>query len=553
MASLSTEEKKQAIEEFIAAHQGKFITLKCASKQFKLCSPSTFESWIKSICGVAPANYLVSRGVILDVKDAIDVPGVRELWNELFDSLKAAYAGKAPADDPEQLAEDNPDIAVDDFWTISTRLNDPDFGHEKLMDCGILVDPWASDDAFKTEVANFIANKTKTYLSIRGICRDFPRPFSWKYGLNDSYIKLHFDRIPAIFGKTAEEYFISQKALHSHQKAEPICQKIFAGLVKEYAKKKDKPAGFWGLFPKHQTYQLQDLLDFYYDEAELKGFIGDDAEAYVKQLFVNADLLAGEKKELPEGSGTPAKAAKKEVPAAEKTEIPAAIETGSIEKRSFGIYEKLDTLDLTPLYNAAKTAAGVWPKGKKFKVSIGKTEFAVSTYFSKSQEKAEGIDYGRDAATELKNMKTREEVVAEILERDPNRRTDAADYATAAFRNSSPVLTDEQIKHRLDFIAAVAYLISDQKTMEAIAANAQKKKNGTLHKGRVQKIALSGIADGSNTVYAIVARNKTDTSISITFEDFTSKPGDLDEWNSDFISTYHADLPISEALAKVFG
>ncbi len=548
MATLTPAEKKQAIEEFIATHQGKFISLKCASNQFRLCSPSTFESWIKSIYGVAPANYLVSRGVILDVKYSIDVPGVRELWNELFDSLKAAYAGKAPAADPEQLAEDNPDIALDDFWTISSRLNDPELCHEKLMECGALVDPWESDDVFKREVNTFIANKDKTYLSLRSIYSDFPRPYDWKYSLNDSYIKLQFDRIPSIYGKTAEEYFISQKALHSHQKAEPICQKLFAGLIKEYAKKKDKPDGLWGLYLKHQTYELQDLLDFYYDEAALKGFAGEAADAYVKQLFINADILKGEKTQTAAQPEAPEKAAETK----ENDVYHSAIEAGSIEKKHFRIYENLDALDLTPLLTAAGTAPGVWPKGKKYKVKLNGKDFEVTTYFSKSQEKADGLDYGRDAAAELKDMKTREEVVAAIQKSDPNRRTDAEYYATPEFRNQSPTLTDEQLQRRRTFIAAVATLISNQKAMEIIAANAQKKKDGTLHKGRVQKIALSGIADGWNFVYAIVARNKTDTAISVTFEDFISKPGDLDEWNNDFISTYHEGQPISEALAAVF-
>lgn len=219
----------------------------------------------------------------------------------------------------------------------------------------------------------------------------------------------------------------------------------------------------------------------------------------------------------------------------------------------FSIYENMDALDFTALIEAAGTAPGEWPKGKKFKVDLNGKEFEVTTYFSKSQEKAKELYAVWDAAAEFKIMKTPEEIEQEIATSDPKARRDVEYRATGVFRKESPRLDRRHMQHRIEFIAAVANLISEQKTIEAIAAAAPKKKDGTLHKARVQKIALSGMVDDNrNTVCAIVARNKTDKAISITFESYPSKAGDLDAWNNDFISTYHADLPISKALELLF-
>ena len=43
-------------------------------------------------------------------------------------------------------------------------------------------------------------------------------------------------------------------------------------------------------------------------------------------------------------------------------------------------------------------------------------------------------------------------------------------------------LTEEQVQKRKDFIIAIANLINNQETMNAIVEAAAKKKNGTLHK-----------------------------------------------------------------------
>ena len=52
-------------------------------------------------------------------------------------------------------------------------------------------------------------------------------------------------------------------------------------------------------------------------------------------------------------------------------------------------------------------------------------------------------------------------------------------------------------------------------------------------------------------MYAIVARAKTDNTMSITFEDVLCKPGDNEVWTNDFVSVYQQGLLVSEALKEI--
>ena len=218
----------------------------------------------------------------------------------------------------------------------------------------------------------------------------------------------------------------------------------------------------------------------------------------------------------------------------------------------FNIYENIDAIDPAEL----KRAAGLkdpekvtWPKGKKYKVTLGGKECSVTTYFSG----AEGSAYGQyDAYTALSTMMTRDEVVDRMWKEDPNGGSDAVNYAYAEFLPGLPELTKEEKEHRQAFTAAILTLLSDQKTMEVIAECVPRKKNGLFHKGRVFKIGLTGFADKySNELIEIVGRSKDETKLSVTITGRNTSPDELEAWNQDFISTYHEGLPISEALKAV--
>ena len=207
---------------------------------------------------------------------------------------------------------------------------------------------------------------------------------------------------------------------------------------------------------------------------------------------------------------------------------------------NFSIYDRLDSLDISRLANAAGITN--WPKGKRYTVNCNGVEIKVQTYLAKAGEKMPGFGY--DAYSAIESMYVRE------LSREEIRWENNGEpqYADPQFNTKDLTrLSDEQIKKRTDFIIAIANLI----TMDAIVQAAAKKKNGTLHKNRVVKIACAGVSDSIDRVYAIVARAKTDNTMSITFEDVLCRPGDNEVWANDFISTYHEGLPVSEAIKEI--
>jgi hypothetical protein len=112
-------------------------------------------------------------------------------------------------------------------------------------------------------------------------------------------------------------------------------------------------------------------------------------------------------------------------------------------------------------------------------------------------------------------------------------------------------LSEDQVQKRYAFFTAIANLINNQETMEAIAQVATKKKNGTLHIGREFKIASMGIASRVPCGYALFAINKDDNTISIYFDLRTMGHGnDYSYWTNDFITTPHEGLKLSELIAK---
>ena len=209
---------------------------------------------------------------------------------------------------------------------------------------------------------------------------------------------------------------------------------------------------------------------------------------------------------------------------------------------NFKLYENMAELNIDKFAEIAKSTD--WPKGKRYTVNCGKTEFKVQTYFGKGSVP----ECGYDAYSAIETI-----YVRQLSEKEIHWEHEGPQYADPAFNRAELEYLDEnEVERRIKFIRAVSNLINNQATMEAISTAAVKKKNGTLYKNRVLKIASSGIANGYRSVYAIVARAKTDTSLSITFEEqMCSEPQDNEVWANDFISTIHEGLPITEALKAI--
>lgn len=213
---------------------------------------------------------------------------------------------------------------------------------------------------------------------------------------------------------------------------------------------------------------------------------------------------------------------------------------------TFNIYQNMEKLSRNT--SSTLTINSDWPKEERYTVNCNGFMITIQTYLAKGY--AQFSPGGYDAYSAIESMYARQLEDSEILwETDGEPQFDDPE-----FDYSKLVLLEENdINNRIAFTAAIANLISNQETMEAIVSAAEKKKDGSLHKGRILKIASSGVAGGLNNVIAIVARAKTAVSMSVTIEDYFCKPGDNELWANDFISTYHEGLPVSEELKKIFG
>lgn len=211
---------------------------------------------------------------------------------------------------------------------------------------------------------------------------------------------------------------------------------------------------------------------------------------------------------------------------------------------NFELYKNMGDLRLEEVVAAAGTST--WPKNKRYTVTHNGIEFKVSTYWSKGNEEEFGLGC-YDAYTAIESVYTPELPPEKILWENNGE----PQYLPPEFDTHELSYLDEDVvKSRSDFFAAVANLLNDQPRMEAIVAAAAKKKNGTLHRNRVLKLASSGVA-ATDSVYALVARSKNDTSMSILLEKMRCYPGDNELWAKDFISTPHDGLRITEAIRKM--
>ena len=192
---------------------------------------------------------------------------------------------------------------------------------------------------------------------------------------------------------------------------------------------------------------------------------------------------------------------------------------------NFNLYKDFKKIDTEKLAKSAGSTK--WPKGKRYTVKLNGKEFKIQTYLANAADSIPS--YGYDAYEAIESIYVRELRPDEIFWETDGQ----PQYA-------DPEFNTKELK-RLD-----------PETMEAIVAAATKKKNGTLYKGRVVKIASSGIADGTDRVYAIVARAKNDLTMSVTFEDVLCRDGDNEVWANDFVSTYHDGLIVSEAMKAAF-
>lgn len=76
-------------------------------------------------------------------------------------------------------------------------------------------------------------------------------------------------------------------------------------------------------------------------------------------------------------------------------------------------------------------------------------------------------------------------------------------------------LDDATVDKRIRVFVHILMRCCDEDIANELVARAIKKKNGTLHKGRLLRIAHMDLTDEDGNVYVVVAKNDSDTKLSI--------------------------------------
>lgn len=181
------------------------------------------------------------------------------------------------------------------------------------------------------------------------------------------------------------------------------------------------------------------------------------------------------------------------------------------------------------------------PKNKLFKIMNGAKEIKVKTKFGNSLKKVKEDSLHTfmcyDMYVAAEHLLSKEDVLERINQEDPNHRSDAFMYAAPEIDNkNAPKLGDESAKRRFIIMAYIAEKLLDKAVIEKLAEEMPKKKDGSLAKNKILRIASSGIAQYPCEILEIFAKADGDDSFVVTadFRKFSHEEVALLE--NDFIS-----------------
>ena len=156
-----------------------------------------------------------------------------------------------------------------------------------------------------------------------------------------------------------------------------------------------------------------------------------------------------------------------------------------------------------------------------------------------------------DMYVAMEHFLSTEEVEERIKLADPGQHSDAAYYATPEIDWDAPKLSAEQKALRFLLLAKAADTFLQGEYLKEIVAAMPKKKNGTLMKNRVTRIASGNMVTKEAKVLELAAKADSDTSI-VLFADFRAfSQEELALLENDYLSTHVSALGLNLAEAKL--
>lgn len=509
------------VEELIATLEKRYVGKEKPTEVKKLIEEnpdlpiSSLNDLVPKLYGETASRFLAHKGVIFSLGSLPREERLAEIEKILLEKYKDK---DSLPQDVNQIKQENPNLKLSSINSLVTKVKGVS-AKEYFTSLGILKAEESPEDALAKIVKS---GKEDPALFFSRLLKRFPE---YSKDFCNKWTK-------ELYGKTAAVWFIEQGAVMTEEQRENYINNVWETLERRYVGKSPEA--------DYETLKANNPdIDFYYIHLKVEninnGFV---FESEFLDYLADAGFLPKVSKEEP-------KEAPKVVDSTPKNNIIDSKPEEPVTP-SFNIYENMSKVDLTGFIAEVETSK--FPSSKEYKVMINGKEFQVKTTWPKRMKR---FDACFDAYNAIDTMFSKEEVEDAIIEMDPGMHSDAFMFAQPEFNwNVCIKLGEDEIEKRMAFLSAVANLIDDQKTIEAIAQAAEKKKNGSFYKGRVMKIASSGLAFGYSCVYAIVGRVTSDYDMTITCYETSCKPGDNAKWEKDFISIPHDGLRITEMLRK---
>ena len=175
-------------------------------------------------------------------------------------------------------------------------------------------------------------------------------------------------------------------------------------------------------------------------------------------------------------------------------------------------------------------------KAKSYTINIGSKEFKVRIKAENCIEEFEDSDPFYTFTETQGNYISLEESRQEILDSDPNMRTDAYIYDARPRidKKNARQMEEDDYLIRFDFLKKVYRSLNNIEILQLIAEETPKKKNGTFNMKSYLSIACAGIVNYDCSIPEIIAKPKNDTSLEIFVKDILFTPEEVRKIKDDF-------------------
>ena len=474
--------------------------------------------------------------------------------NAIVEELISRYEGDKTAANIDQLKEDNPDLAPK-FKSLQNKAKDL-FGMtfvKYLKEKGVIQGAKSSSEDLQTKVSATIGE-----LKLRYQGKPLPKSISEIIKSNGDITDIArlSPWIQKAYGRPALEYLVEQGLVEKkeeHQKPEkteeqiaasnfrklPVDQKLksITDSLKARTAQDGKPADVKELCEKYDDLPAVGTIRKW-----TRDVFGVSADEY----FMNAGIIMTPHEQYLDYL---AKVMDYNSDQNDNEEIKGAF---------YDYYDYIDTKALMKDVAGSEDEALI-PKNKKVNVQIGNQSFVVKNKLGTGIKKFGVPDNGFffDLKVAELNILDPEEVGDRMLRVSDS--SDAWVYAKPIVDPDAKAISKADVRKRYRTFAALAHVISKEDVLQKICETAPKKKNGSLHKNRILRIASTATVEAEgydkndilysdHSIWEMVAKADSDNELSVYIDRRQVSDSELESVRNDFISSQWVSLELDKFM-----